>query len=215
MATAAIGRSIKVSTAPMEIPFAQLIEQVNACQLCHQQLPLGAKPILQANTRSKILIAGQAPGRITHQKGRPFDDPSGQRLRTWLGVNDKSFYDPDKFAILPMGFCFPGSYDNESNKRGDKPPLAICASQWREALLKQLESIELTLILGKYATAYHLGKQIPLTQAVKSWQEYWPNQLVLPHPSPRNNIWLKRNPYFEAEIVPMLQARVAQILNAT
>lgn len=193
------------------MPLEPLLEQIRACQTCHQTLPLEAKPILQASKKSKILIAGQAPGRITHYKGRPFDDPSGKRLRAWLGVTEESFYDPEHFAIVPMGFCFPGSFDGQS-KRGDKPPQAMCAQLWRQPLLEQLVNIELTLILGKYAMAYHLDTQIPLTQAVENWQDYWPDKMVIPHPSPRNNIWLKKNPSFETEQVPLLKAKVTSIL---
>lgn len=190
----------------------QLLHQVRACQVCHQELPLGAKPILQASQNSKILIAGQAPGKITHHKGRPFDDPSGKRLRNWLGVDEASFYDANNFAILPMGFCFPGGFEGNMGKRGDKPPPQICASLWQASLLNQLPNIELTLVLGQYAMAYHLGSHLSLTQGVENWRDYWPQKVILPHPSPRNNIWLKKNPFFEAEVLPVLKAKISSIL---
>ena len=186
-----------------------LLEQVSKCVICEPHLALGARPVIQFNPRARILIAGQAPGIKVHESGKPFNDASGQRLRCWLGVTSDEFYDERNFAILPMGFCYPGK-----GKSGDLPPRKECAIAWREKLLAQLNNIELTIILGKYAQTYHLPntKQLPLTELVKSWREYWPNYLPLPHPSPRNNIWLKKNPWFEQQVLPELSSKIRAIL---
>ncbi|ALQ10432.1 MULTISPECIES: uracil-DNA glycosylase family protein [Pseudoalteromonas] len=188
----------------------QLIEQVSKCVICEPDLPLGARPVIQFNPNARILIAGQAPGIKVHETGVPFNDASGNRLREWLGLTRDEFYDANNIAILPMGFCYPGR-----GKSGDLPPRKECAPTWREQLLAALPNIELTIVLGKYAQAYHLPdtKKMPLTELVKSWREYWPNYLVLPHPSPRNNIWLKKNPWFEQDVLPELGKRIATILN--
>ncbi|MEL0648763.1 uracil-DNA glycosylase family protein [Pseudoalteromonas agarivorans] len=189
---------------------SQLIEQVSKCVICEPHLPLGARPVIQFNPNARILIAGQAPGIKVHETGKPFNDASGKRLREWLGLSVDEFYDPQKIAILPMGFCYPGK-----GKSGDLPPRKECAPAWREQLLNALPNLELTIVLGKYAQVYHLPhtKNRPLTELVKSWREYWPQHLVLPHPSPRNNIWLKKNPWFEQTVLPELSERVANILN--
>lgn len=182
--------------------------EISACTLCSQHLPLGPRPVFQFHPRAKILIAGQAPGRKVHESGIPFDDASGDRLRGWLGVDKATFYDPEIFAILPMGFCFPGT-----GKSGDLPPRPECVSAWREPLLQKLQQLDLTLILGQYALAYHIGDaKSSVTDLVKNWADGWPAQLPLPHPSPRNNLWLKRNPWFELEVLPVLRARVSRIL---
>jgi len=188
----------------------QLIEQVSKCVICEPHLPLGARPVIQFNPNARILIAGQAPGIKVHETGVPSNDASGNRLREWLGLTRDEFYDANNIAILPMGFCYPGR-----GKSGDLPPRKECAPAWREQLLAALPNIELTIVLGKYAQAYHLPetKKMPLTELVKSWREYWPNYLVLPHPSPRNNIWLKKNPWFEQDVLPELGKRIATILN--
>lgn len=188
--------------------FNSLLCSVRACELC-AGLPLGPRPILQASARSRILVAGQAPGRITHAKGRPFDDPSGDRLRAWLGVDRDTFYHPDCFAVVPMGFCYPGT-----GKGGDLPPRAECAPAWRQALLDGMPNIQLTILLGQYAMHWHLGDRCGrnLTDTVSRWQEFWPAALPLPHPSPRNMRWLKNNPVVEADILPLLQQRVHEIL---
>ena len=183
---------------------ASLLNNVLACELC-RDLPLGPKPIVQLDSSAKILIAGQAPGSKTHAKGIPFDDASGNRLRAWLGVDRSAFYDSGKFAILPMAFCFPGS-----SKSGDLPPRKLCADTWRERLLAELPNIELTLIIGQYALDWHLaGEQSrTLTETVARWREFWPDQLPMPHPSPRNNRWLKNNAWFDDEVLPVLRQRV-------
>lgn len=186
----------------------ELLAQIRQCTLCQQNLPLKPKPILQANSQSKILIVGQAPGSKTHEKGIPFDDLSGDRLRSWLGVSKAQFYHPDNFAIIPMGFCYPGR-----GKSGDLPPSPLCAQTWREPLLAQLEKVALTIILGKYAINWHLHTNAPITELAQQWQRLLPlNQIVLPHPSPRNNSWLKRNDWFEQNVIPALQSKVNEVL---
>ncbi len=182
--------------------------EVRACKICEAQLPLGARPVLQLHPAARILIAGQAPGRKVHDSGVPFDDASGNRLREWLNVSREVFYDPRQVAILPMGFCFPGS-----GKSGDLPPRPECEPAWRKQLLDQLHSLELVLVLGRYAQLYHFDAAgLSLTELVKSWRSYWPKIVPLPHPSPRNNPWLRRNPWFEAELLPSLRKRVSAIL---
>ena len=185
-----------------------LLKQVRGCSIC-KDLPLGPRPIVQFSPSARILIAGQAPGRITHHKGVPFDDPSGDRLRLWLGVDKKDFYDPSKFAILAMGFCFPGT-----GKNGDLPPRTECAPKWRNLLLEELRNVELTLIIGRNAIDWHLPQfaKVSVTDAVRSWSDVWPRQLILPHPSPRNNRWLTTNPWFENKIVPTLQKKVSELI---
>jgi len=182
--------------------------QVQNCVLCEADLPLGPRPVIQLSNESKILIAGQAPGLKVHQSGIPFNDASGDRLRQWLGVDKTDFYDDTKFAILPMGFCYPGK-----GKSGDLPPRAECAIAWREQLLAELKNIELTIVIGLYAHVYHLpNANKKLTENIKNWQDFWPKVIPLPHPSPRNNIWLKRNAWFEDELLPPLKLRVQELL---
>ena len=184
------------------------LTQVRACTLCAAHLPHKARPVLQLHPQARILIASQAPGRKVHESGIPFDDASGNRLREWMGVTREVFYDPTQVAIVPMGLCFPGS-----GKSGDLPPRPECAPAWRKPLLSHLRHLELTLLIGQYAQAYHLGPEnSSLTEAVKSWRDHWPDVIPLPHPSPRNNLWLRRNPWFEAEILPALRSRVSEIL---
>ena len=188
--------------------FASLLADVRACTLCAEHLPLGPRPVLQMHASARILIAGQAPGRKVHETGIPFNDASGDRLRNWLGVSRDVFYDDRQVAILPMGFCFPGT-----GKSGDLPPRPECAPAWRARLLARLKSTQLTLVIGQYALAYHLPNEAAtLTEIVQGWRKHWPHVLPLPHPSPRNNLWLKRNPWFEEEVIPILRARVSQVL---
>ncbi len=185
-----------------------LLREVRACTLCAAHLPLGPRPVFQLHPRARILIAAQAPGRRVHETGIPFNDPSGERLRTWLGVARETFYDPQQIALLPMGFCFPGS-----GKSGDLPPRPECAPAWRAPLLALLKNVQLTLVIGQYAMGYHLTQQHGnLTQTVAAWRELGPALIPLPHPSPRNNRWLKRNPWFEQELLPVLRERVAAAL---
>lgn len=187
---------------------SRLLDDVRGCTLCAEHLPLGPRPILQIAPQAPILLAGQAPGRKAHTSGIPFDDASGQRLRQWLGVSRETFYDPKSVAILPMGFCFPGT-----GKSGDLAPRPECAPTWRQPLLSTLDNLQLTLVLGQYAMRYHLpGRYRTVTEAVSDWRQHWPAIVPLPHPSPRNNRWLKTNPWFEEELIPALQTQVSRIL---
>lgn len=191
-----------------------LLPRVRACTLCAASLPLGPRPVLQAHAESRILIAGQAPGRKVHLSGVPFDDVSGDRLRAWLGVSREQFYDARQVAILPMGFCYPGT-----GASGDLPPRPECAPAWRAPLLAAMPQVQLVLVLGQYALAWHWprlegGAAPSVTEAVMAWRRHWPQMLPLPHPSPRNNRWFKQHPWFDEQVVPVLQARVAEILTA-
>ena len=191
---------------------AQLIHRALNCTLCEDQLKDGVRPVFQFNSSARILVAAQAPGRKVHETGIPFNDPSGERLRQWMGIDRDTFYNPELIAILPMGFCFPGT-----GRSGDLPPRKECAPQWRQLLLDRLNNLQLTLVIGQYAQAWHLdvartGKKTTVTETVANWREYAPTIYPMPHPSPRNNIWLRRNPWFEQELVPDLQQRIKQIL---
>lgn len=193
---------------PIVTSFDALLADVRACELCRDHLPLGPRPVLQLHRRSRVLIVGQAPGRRVHESGIPFDDASGNRLRDWLGVTREQFYDAELFAILPMGFCYPGK-----GRSGDLPPRPECAANWREPLLSRLTAVRLTVVIGQYAQAYHLpdgGRSV--TEQVQAWRAHWPDIVPLPHPSPRNNRWLVRNPWFEAALLPELRQRVAEVL---
>lgn len=188
--------------------FRTLLADVRACTLCEAHLPHGVRPVLQMHPQARILIAGQAPGRKVHESGVPFDDASGDRLREWLGISREVFYDPRQIALLPMGFCFPGT-----GTSGDLPPRPECAPAWRAPLLGQLPHLELTVVLGQYAQAYHLDVDgASVTDTVRAWRTQWPRAIPLPHPSPRNNLWLRRNPWFEAEVLPVLRKRVSAVL---
>ncbi len=189
--------------------FRALSKQIRQCTLCEPALPQGANPVFSASPDARILVVGQAPGIRVHRSGIPFDDPSGDRLRSWMGVEREVFYDPARVAIVPMGFCYPGT-----GKSGDLPPRPECAQAWRKSLLSFLTNIELTLVIGQYAQAWHLAKRRKsnLTETVRSWEEYFPGIIPLPHPSPRNNIWLKKNPWFEEDVVPQLQRSVEPLL---
>ena len=188
--------------------FNALLSEVRACTICAEHLPHGVRPVLQIHPQARLLIAGQAPGRKVHASGVPFDDASGERLRDWMGVTRDIFYDPKLIAILPMGFCFPGT-----GKSGDLRPRPECAPAWRVQLLGHLRQLEVTLVIGQYAQTYHMSKeQSSLTEKVRAWRSCWPEMIPLPHPSPRNNIWLARNPWFEEELLPVLRRRVATVL---
>ncbi|TWI81663.1 uracil-DNA glycosylase [Lacibacter cauensis] len=187
----------------------QLLSNIHNCTVCSKQLPLGAKPVLRFSAKSRIIIIGQAPGIKAHNSGIPWNDASGERLRSWLGVDASTFYDTDKFALIPMGFCYPGK-----GRSGDNPPRPECAPLWHPQLLAKSKSAQLKILIGNYAQAYYLGnKQKPtLTETVKAFEEYLPETIVLPHPSPRNNIWLKKNSWFEKELLPVLKHQVQQNL---
>ena len=190
----------------------QLLQDVRACTLCAAHLPLGPRPVLQVHPDARILIAGQAPGSRVHASGVPFLDASGDRLRDWLGIDARTFYDPKRIAILPMGFCYPGT-----GKSGDLPPRPECALAWRTRLMATLGNVKLTVVIGQYAQAWHLRDQQgpTLTDTVRAWREHWPSNLPLPHPSPRNNIWVKRNPWFERDVLPPLRRKVRQLTKPT
>ena len=188
--------------------FNQLFLEVKDCKICEPVLSNGVRPVLQVNPKARVLIAGQAPGSKVHATGIPFDDPSGDRLRAWMGIDKDTFYDPEKIAILPMAFCYPGK-----GKSGDLPPLPICAVTWRQALLDMMPNIQLILVVGQYAQAWYLDKlEKNLTETVKNWKSYKDGIIPLPHPSPRNNIWLKKNDWFEEEVLPSLKLQVSKAL---
>lgn len=187
----------------------QLLRQIRGCCECEQHLPLGPRPIVQAGRSAKILIVGQAPSRRVHATGIPWNDPSGERLRAWMGIERKAFYDPKVVALVPMGFCYPGTGDS-----GDIGPRKECAMLWHSALLSQLKHIQLTLLIGKYAQDHYLPEMrtASLTATVNNWKSYAPAIFPLPHPSPRNNRWLKNNPWFESALLPVLQRRTKAVL---
>ncbi len=189
--------------------FNDFLAEIKACRICEPALPLGPRPVFIARPDARILIVGQAPGRRVHETGIPFNDPSGDRLREWMGIDRETFYNDERLAIVPMGFCYPGT-----GKSGDLPPRPECAAQWRENLLARMPDIELTLVIGQYAHNWHLkGRQKQnLTETVRAWREYWPDVLPLPHPSPRNNLWLRKNPWLEAEVIPALRKKVGSFL---
>lgn len=187
----------------------QLIGEIKACTVCKDHLPLGPNPVLEATSKSKILVIGQAPGTRVHHTGIPWNDPSGDRLRSWMDLDKSTFYDTEKIAIIPMGFCYPGK-----GKSGDLPPRKECAPLWHKPLFDLLPDIKLTLLIGRYAQQYYLGKKSKKTllETVRSYEEYLPEFLPLVHPSPRNTYWLRKNPWFEDKIVPQLQLKVHQLL---
>lgn len=191
--------------------FDRLVAEIRACEICKAHLPQGPRPVFQAKPSARILIAGQAPGRKVHDTGQPFNDPSGVRLRDWLGVSRETFYDPELFAIIPMGFCYPGT-----GKGGDLPPRPECAEHWRAKLLAELPHIELTLVLGRFAQDWHLGEEASrraLSETVRDWRRHLKRGLApMPHPSPRNIRWFKANPWFEEEMIPAVRKRVAHLL---
>jgi len=187
-----------------------LLKEVRNCRICEEHLPLGPRPVIQAHSKASVLIVGQAPGRKVHETGVPFNDPSGVRLREWMGIDETVFYDAEKIALLPMGFCFPGT-----GKSGDLPPRPECEEAWRDSLLSCLPKIRLSLIIGQYAQKYHLGKnqKKTLTETVKAWRDYIGHGLIpLPHPSPRNNIWLRKNEWFEDDVLPTLRSKVHKLI---
>ncbi|MBN8109539.1 uracil-DNA glycosylase family protein [Vibrio vulnificus] len=191
------------------MPLEPLLTQIRACQVCASALPLGANLVVQAHSEAKILIIGQAPGTKVHHTSIPWNDASGNRLRVWLDIEKPTFYDPKQIAIMPMGFCYPGR-----GQSGDLPPRKECAPLWHEALLKHLPNIELTLLIGQYAQNRYLSnKPKTLTETVQNWQAWLPDYLPLPHPSPRNTLWLRKNPWFEEQTVPYLRQQVHQLLS--
>jgi len=191
------------------ISLHDLLTDVRRCRVCEDELPLGANPVLRASETARILIVGQAPGTRVHESSIPWNDPSGDRLRAWLAIDNEQFYNEADIAIVPMGFCYPGR-----GKSGDLPPSPRCAPLWHERLLAQMPSLALTLLVGQYAQGYYLPetRRHTLTERVRSWREFAPRCFPLPHPSPRNTLWLRRNPWFEQDVVPQLRAAVHQLL---
>ncbi|RPD96639.1 uracil-DNA glycosylase family protein [Aureibaculum marinum] len=189
-----------------------LLKNIKKCEVCKSYLSLGPRPVLAASKASKIIIIGQAPGIKVHKTGIPWDDPSGKQLRKWLDVTDNEFYDENKFAIVPMGFCYPGK-----GKSGDLPPRPECAPLWHQQLLSQMPKVELIILIGMYAQNYYLQKEAKknLTETVKNYHLYLPKFIVLPHPSPRNRFWLTKNPWFELDVLPVLKEKVKSILHSS
>ncbi|WP_281927017.1 uracil-DNA glycosylase family protein [Roseibium album] len=200
----------------------QLAAGIRACRKCIENpdgksLPHAPRPVLQISSSARLCICGQAPGTRVHQSGRPFTDPSGDRLRSWMGIGEETFYNPDRLAIVPMGFCFPGL----DSKGGDLPPRRECRKLWHDELFAEMPQIELVLVIGQYAQAYHLGseRKKSLTETVLNWQAYFeatrqqgkPAVIPLPHPSWRNNGWLRKNPWFESDLLPVLQKEVSRL----
>ncbi|HEY7871331.1 MAG TPA: uracil-DNA glycosylase family protein [Rudaea sp.] len=187
----------------------ELLRRIRACRICEAHLPLGSNPVLRASATARILIVGQAPGTKVHATGIPWNDASGERLRAWMGIDRATFYDESRIAIVPMGFCYPGR-----GRGGDNPPRPECARTWHPRLIPLLKNVRLTLLIGQYAQAYFLRERRKgsLTQTVRAFDEYLPDYLPTVHPSPRNQGWLKRNPWFEKKLVPTLRERVHELL---
>lgn len=187
----------------------ELLSEIQECSVCKEHLPLGPRPIVAATEQSKIVLASQAPGRMAHLHNKAWDDLSGRKLRDWLGVTNEVFYDSDNFAILPAGFCYPGK-----GKTGDLPPRKECAPLWHDKVWKQLKNVKLTLVIGKYAQDIYLKENSKknLTENVKAFKEFLPEYFPLPHPSPVNHFWMRKNPWFEVEVLPELKKRILRLL---
>ena len=185
-----------------------VLADIRACRACAPELPHEPRPVVRVGPATRLLICGQAPGRLVHESGLPFTDPSGDRLRRWLGVDYETFYGHPAIGVAAMAFCFPGT----NPKGGDFPPPARCAQLWRPQLLERLPNVELTLLVGGYAQGWALEGGGSMTDTVRRWREFLPHYLPLPHPSWRNTAWLKKNPWFEEEVTPWLRARVAEML---
>ena len=187
----------------------RLIAEVAACTICKKFLPNKPRPVFSVSPQAKILIIGQAPGQKVHDSGIPWDDKSGDELRRWLGVTREQFYNNKLFALMPMGFCYPGK-----GVSGDLPPRPECAPTWHQLLLKQMKQVDLTILIGQYSQQYYLAEKLKptLTETVKSFKQYLPEFLPLVHPSPRNRIWQRKNLWFEKEVVPYLQKTIQKIV---
>ncbi|MEY8779450.1 uracil-DNA glycosylase family protein [Allomuricauda sp. XS_ASV26] len=187
----------------------QLLHQIQDCNLCEKHLALGPRPIVAAHPKSKIAIIGQAPGAKVHQTSVPWDDPSGKKLREWLNVTEQQFYNKQLFALIPMGFCYPGK-----GKSGDLPPRPECAPKWHNPLMNQMPNLDLIILIGQYAQNHYLGDTMKknLTETVNNYNIYLPKYFVLPHPSPRNRFWLQKNPWFGKQVLPELQKRVNALI---
>lgn len=188
---------------------SSLFERIRACRLCEAQLPLGPRPVIRGSEQSRLLIVGQAPGSRVYASGIPWDDASGERLRDWMRLDKVRFYDESRIAIMPMGLCYPGR-----GRSGDLPPRPECAPLWHHQVLALMPRIELTLLVGQYAQLHYLGAAFrgTLTETVRHWRDITPAILPLPHPSPRNTLWLRKNPWFEEQLLPVLRDRVDQLL---
>jgi uracil-DNA glycosylase len=187
----------------------QLVTEISACRVCAASLPHEPRPVVWVDPRARILIAGQAPGRRVHESGIPWNDPSGDRLRDWMGLDRETFYDKRNIAVAAMGFCYPGTV-----KGADLPPRRECAPLWHARLRAHMPRVRLTLLLSQYAVKHYLGERAKpsVAETVRAWREYAPEILPLPHPSPRNNLWLRRHPWFEREVLPELRRRVREAL---
>jgi len=193
---------------------SDLAREIAACRLCAARFAATAtahepRPVVWFRPGARVLIAGQAPGLRVHRSGRPFDDPSGERLRDWLGMSAEEFYDRARVAVVPMAFCFPG-YDARGS---DLPPPPICARTWHARVMAALDGVALTVLVGAHAQAFHLGVKGKMTETVRNWRAHAPRVFALPHPSWRNSAWLKRNPWFGAEVLPALRARVREVMD--
>ena len=188
-----------------------LIFEAKRCRICENSLPLGPRPVFSLHPKSKILVIGQAPGTKVHATGIPWNDPSGEELRRWMGVDRSLFYNPEIFGIMPMGFCYPGR-----GKGGDMPPRPECAPTWHEPMRAEIPEVQLTLLIGQYAQKYYLGasRKLTLTATVKSFEDYLPDFFPLVHPSPRNRMWQRRNPWFEEWVVPALRERIYALIES-
>jgi uracil-DNA glycosylase len=195
----------------MNEPLAALLARIRACRLCEAHLPFEPRPVIRAQASARLLIVGQAPGTRVHESGIPWNDASGIRLRGWLGLEREAFYDEAQIAIVPMGFCYPGRSES-----GDLPPRPECAAAWHAPVMAQLPAVQLRLLIGHYAQLHYLGARRgrTLTDTVRAFRDYLPGTIPLPHPSPRNQLWFRTNPWFEAELVPLLREQVAQVLAA-
>lgn len=201
---------VRPAAIPAGATLELVLDAVRACRACESVLPHGPKPVLAAGASARVLVVGQAPGLRVHTTGVPWDDPSGERLRVWMGVTPKVFYDPSRIAIIPMGYCYPGR-----GSSGDLPPRPECAALWLPHLLARLPRIELTLLIGQYAQRHFLARRRKpsLTATVRAWKEYAPEYLPLPHPSPRNQPWFAKHLWFERKVVPELCARVRALID--
>ncbi len=202
---------MSLSTATLTRRLNVLLGEVRSCRCCAAELPFEPRPVLRAHPRARLLIVGQAPGTRVHQTGIPWNDASGDRLRQWMAVSRRQFYNERHVSIIPMGLCYPGR-----GRSGDLPPRNECAELWFEKLLAHLPNLELILLVGAYAQAHYLGsrRKPTLTATVRAWRDYRPRYLPLPHPSPRNNLWLRKNAWFETDVLPELR-RACRALGVT